>query len=486
MNDTDGHRAGGSRMKRSGMAAFAFLSRSLQQISTFVITLLAARFLAPADYGVYALGVVFVLLIQTLTYTGFYQFVINSRADDRSVLSVSFWLICGLATAAALVLVVLAVPISWIFDAPELAPVLILLALAQPVAGAVAWASAVLLRRQRIERHFVIMFVQNLTALVGGVILLWAWQSLYALVAFRYLRIVSGLLLFAVLTRDRPAMTFDRTLAREAAGFSGGLYGARLMSFLSRYAGDLLLGAIYTTAEAGLYRFGTRIAGGAVDVMGQPLRSFALTQFGAGGRAQHDLAPILARFTGTTAFLTGGTAAVLIVFAGPMIETLFDPAYLAAVAVTYAMATRAVVNSALMIEPVFSALGRTSVVMVFNLVWAVITVASVFVAAQFGLETLAWSQAAIGVGMIASGLVVIRRIGGVAIGRAVRTLMVATALVLVYGLVLNWSWPYVAEALADGPGARLTVGLIWSLVLAAPTTVIAARSGVFTLRVFSG
>lgn len=42
--------------KRGLLAVFAFTARSLQQASTLVITLLAAHFLLPAEYGIYSLG----------------------------------------------------------------------------------------------------------------------------------------------------------------------------------------------------------------------------------------------------------------------------------------------------------------------------------------------------------------------------------------------------------------------------------------------
>jgi len=399
---------------------------------------------------------------------------------------VVLWLLSGPAAGVGgvgwLAGVAMAVAVGW----RDRGPGLCVRAVIEQVGGAGAWASAVLLRRGQVERHFVIMFLQNIIALVGGVILLWSWQSLYALVAFRYLRVLSGALLYLLLTRDRPGFVFDRGLAQEAAGFSGGLYGARLMNFLSRYSADLLLGLLYTTAEAGLYRFGSRVAGGAIDVIGQPMRSFAMTQFGAAGRNDKPLTPVLARFTGTVTLLAGGVGAVVVVFAEPAMRSLFDPAYLPALVVVYAMVLRSICNSILLIEPAFAAQGRTTIIMWFNTVWAVITVVAVFVAAGFGLEVLAWSQAALTVVMILSGLAVIRRLGDVPVGAALRSMAIAAALIVVYGVILNLTWPVVAGALATGEVLRLGIGLVWSLVLAAPTVALGAKLRVFTLRVFSG
>lgn len=477
----------GARRRRGKLAAFAFAAQSTQQIATMAITLLAARFLIPADYGVYTLGIVFITLIQTLTYTGFFQFIVTSPADDRSVLSTSFWLILGLSTGSAALLMAAAYPIALLYDAPELAPVLMLLAAIQPVAGISAWYTACLLRRQAMKLHFSILLAQNMTALIGGVLLLWLWQSLYALVAFRYLRVLSGAMLYVTLARARPAFGFDRTLARRATGFSSGLYGARFLNFLSAYGADLLLGLMFSTAEAGLYRFGARIAGSAVDIVAQPMRSFALTQLGAAGRDGRDLGPLLQRFTGSIVLLTGGVAAVVVVLADVTVSTLFNPAYLAGLVVTYAMAVRAVaIVGTLMLEPALAARGITGRVMIFNGIWAGLTVASVFAVAPFGLAALAWSQTAVATLSTLSALLMMKRVGGIAVGGALKALVIASGLALSYCGALALSWPVVTDIIGIEPAWSLLAGLAWATVLAVPTLLIGAALNVFSLRVFSG
>lgn len=489
MNSMEPDSSKHSKRRRIALALFSFVSRSLQQVSTFVITLLAARFLAPAEYGVYSLGVVFITLIQTLTYTGFYHFIVTSKLDNRIVLGTSFWMLTGLATIAAATLASAAYPIAWIYDNRELGPVLIFLAAIQPVAGINAWYSATLLRRQAMNLHFIIMFAQNAIALVGGVVMLWLWQSLYALVAFRYLRVLSGLFLYVLFGRDRPSLAFDRAVAVKATGFSGGLYGARLMTFLSRYSGDLLLGYFYTTAEAGLYRFGTRVASGGIDIVAQPMQSFALTQLGSAARQNLTLEDPLKRFVGSITVLTGLVASVLIVFAPGVVSNFFDPAYMAALVVTYAMAIRSVTMvGTTILEPVMAACDQTSIVMLFNGAWTGITAATVFLVAPFGLEPLAWSQAGVATLASLSALLIIQRKGKVPIGKALQGLLLALGLVLSYGLSLYFGWAYLSGAFFTGVNSVTTLicGLTFASVLMICALFIAVRARVFTLGVFSG
>ncbi|WP_240758148.1 oligosaccharide flippase family protein [Palleronia sediminis] len=469
------------------MAGFAFSARATQQVSAFVITLLAARFLLPAEYGVYTLSVVFVMFIQMMTYTGFYHFIINDKAEDDAVLSTSFWLIVGLASGASGLIALAAPMLARVFDAPALGPVLLLLIAAQPLAAVSAWYTAALLRRRAMRAHYVIMFAQNLAALVGGAVLLWSWQSVMALVAFRYLRVLVGLVLYFAVSPDRPHLRFDPALARRAMRFASGLYGAKGMEFLSRYSADLLLGLMFSTAEAGLYRFGSRIATAATDIVTSTMQAFALTQFGAAARADGDLAAVLRRFTGTITLLTGGVAAVIVVLVDDVVTAFFDPAYLAAVAVAYAIAVRAAVKTgSVLIAPALAAAGRTGAVMSFATLSMVVSVAATFGAAPFGLVAVAWGQAAATMVLTFAGLWWLRRRTGMRIGGAVRAFAVAGALALTYGAVLELGVVWIGAAAGLSPVAEIWAGMALAAVLAVPTLFAGRALRVFTLGVFSG
>lgn len=473
--------------RRSGLALFAFLARSLQQVSTLVMTFLAARFLLPSEYGVYALGIVFVVLIQTLTYTGFYQFILNARQDDAAVLSTCFWLIFGLVTAASVILAAAAYPIERLFGAKHLGNVIVLLALVQPLASIGAWSSAALLRRRAVMLNFTIMFLQNLIALFAGGLLIWFWHSLYALVAVRYLRVVSGAVLFASLGRDWPSLRFSRTLAIEATGFSGGLYLSRLLGFLSRYAGDILLGLFHSPGAVGLYRFGNRVATGATDIAMQPMSNFAATQFGAAARDDRELGAVLARFTGTIALLGGMVGAVVIVLAPDVIAAFFQASYRGALVVTAAMALRGMAGvGQSLVEPVFAALGRTSWVLMFNLVAGFMSIAAIAVTAPFGLGALAWGQVLAVLAMTGLAFFLMRGRGNVDIGDAGRRFLGAGVLALAYGLALAAVRHKLLPMAGISPVQMLLAGLVAATVLGAFLLVMAMRLRIFSLHAFSG
>ncbi|WP_246543276.1 oligosaccharide flippase family protein [Novosphingobium profundi] len=476
-----------SATRLSGRAAFAFLARSLQQLSTLVITLLAARFLPPQDYGIYSLGIVFIVLVQTLTYTGFYQFILTSRQDDALVLSTCFWLIAGLVSFASLVLAAGAWPLQWLFDAPHLGPVLFLLAALQPLASLGAWSSAALLRRGETMLNFQIMFAQNIMALIGGTILLCAWHSLYALVAFRGIRVLAGALLYASFGRDFPSLRFSPDLARTATRFSASLYGSRFLGFLSQYAADLLLGVLHSPAEVGLYRFGNRLATGVTDAAMQPMSNFAAAQLGEAARKGTDISCTLARLSGTIALLAGMLAATITVLADDAIHLFFQPSYTAALVVTYAMALRALAGSGkLLLEPAFAALGRTSWVMLFNLVTSIVAVCAIFATSPLGLVALAWGQVMVMLASTAFAFYLLNRHGGIAMEGCLRNVALAVLLATGFGLALGFACAQIPSLLAIAHLQGFVLQVLVACGLAVPVLALAIRLRVFNLSVFSG
>ena len=473
--------------RQTGRAAFAFLARSLQQISTLIMAVLAARFLQPGDYGIYSLGIVFIILVQTLTYTGFYQFILTSKHKDELVLSTCFWLILALVTAASLVLALGAWPLEWFFAAEHLGMVIFLLAVMQPLASIGAWSSAALLRRGQAMLNFQIMFTQNLLALVGGTVMIAFWHSLYALVAFRAIRVVTGAVLYAMFGRDYPRFHFSRALARKATRFSAGLYGSRLLGFFSQYAADLLLGAFHTPTEVGLYRFGNRMATGITDAATQPMSNFASMQFGAAARKNADLSAVLSRFSGTIGLLTGMLGALIIVFAGDVVRQFFQPSYAAGLAVTYAMALRALAGSGrLFLEPAFAALGRTSWVMLFNLVTSIVAVGAVVATSPWGLEALAWTQVGVMLASTGFAFYLLHRHGRLAVGRCIRNLLLAVLLSANFGVLLMLLCHELLPWLAPGLAGNLLIELALAGLLSLPVLAVAQRLRVLNLSVFSG
>ncbi|WP_375175099.1 oligosaccharide flippase family protein [Pseudooceanicola sp.] len=467
-------------------AAISLLGQGSQQIAGLVITLLAAGFLGAAQYGTYALAVVFVEFVTLLTYVGFYHFLVTSDAEEDDVLSTIFWVILGIGILGGALMVALAAPAAHLFDAPELAGIMRAYGLMQPLSAVVGWASAALTRAGRMRRFFLIQLAINSGAMLAGALTLILWQSLHALVLYQALRVLIGLVLFLHAVPQLPRWRFDIRLFRSAARYALGLYGARSLTFFSVYGVDILLALLFSTAESGLYRFANRLAMAAVDVIAQPLRSFSLKSFGTAARHHLPLTPLFTRYFTAALLLIGGAGATVLILGGAVVETLFRAEYLLAIGAVQALALRAAARvGQAMVEPTFAATGRTTIAALNNLVVSCAMIALVVAVAPFGFVTLAWAQAGLQLLSIPFSLWMIARFAPVDIRAGLGQADQALLLLAGYGVALWLGWQGLEGQLPPGP-LRLTLGLCLALGLGGVAALIATRQRLLTPALFAG
>lgn len=466
-------------------AALSVLGLSVQQLSGFVITLLAAGFLSAADYGTYTLAIVFVEFVVMLTYTGFFDFIVTSEVEDEEVLPTMFWVMLGIGIIGGALMVLCAGPLAAFFDVPELKPVLQLFGLLQPFASGISWGSAHLMRAKLMRRYFLILITANTFALFAGALVLVLWQSLYALVLYRATRLAFSLVLFGFAVPELPRLRFNISLFKHSWRYAIGLYGARSLTFFSTFGTDLMLAYLFTTTESGLYRFANRLAMSTVDIIAQPLRSFSLKSFGAAAREGRDLTPVFTMFLPGTLFLVGGFALTVFVLGGGMIEALFRPEYLLALGAVQALSIRAFARVGQnMIEPTFAATKRTEMAFYNNLLVSCMTLAVIVAVAPFGFVTLSWALAGVQVASVPLSLWFVAQRSPINVWPGFHIALRGSLILLCYASALWGFWLALGSFDLDAT-LQLAFGFTVAVLFGGCATVLAIFGGVLELRIFA-
>lgn len=475
-----------SRLGRTAVftVAIAFLGRTSQQVFTVVLVLIAAAFLSPAEYGVYTLATAFAILLQTFTYTGFYHFIVREEGPLGTVLDTCFWCMMAVACIGAGVLFGAAPFLSSAFKAPNFSTVLSVLALDQVLGTPIAWISAVMIRRQQLRPLYAIMLVQNVLSFIAGLVFLLVWQSIFALLAYRLTKTGLGIIIYFSYNRSFPGFNFSPKLALSAFRYASGLYGSRVMGFLSQYSGDLLLGLMFSTAEAGLFRFGNRVATGMTDVIIQPVKSFALSQFGAAQRSREDFVAIYARFASTTLMLLGITCIAIALLVGPAVHAFLAPRFFEAIGVTHALCVaRAATVGQMFVEPILSARGKTASYFFLTTASAVIAIAAIVIAAPLGLLAVAWSQSVAIVMSGALGMVFVARYMPAPLSALFKPLARTIPFLAAFALGAFAINKAAQSGITAGPYEVIVAAALMGL-LAASLLWLAFRAGVVSMKAF--
>jgi O-antigen/teichoic acid export membrane protein len=230
-----------------------------RQLLGFVVFVILANLLVPADFGLVALAVVFVNLAQVFVDQGMGDALIQRRGLTRSHVDTAFWVSMATGGLLAALGVVLAIPIAAILRQPDLQPILQVLSLTF-IFAAMSSIQIALLRR---ELAFRSLAIRSIIAMVAGGAVGIAMALLgfgaWALVGQQVSSaLVSVLTLWWVLPW-RPSLRFSGEHFRSLFSFGINVVATDSVGFFSRNSDNLLIGAFLGTTPLGLYAVGYRI-----------------------------------------------------------------------------------------------------------------------------------------------------------------------------------------------------------------------------------
>lgn len=276
---TDERRSFGSSLK------WAFLMSWGDRAMSTAFTILLAAILGPRDFGVVALALIYVALIQLVLEGGVQTALVQREDLDDEHLSSAFWLNLAMCLVLAAVSFLLAPWWARLNGVPELADVSRALSLILVFYGFTIVQLALFQRAM----NFKGLAIRETTAvLVGGVlgiVLAVQGAGVWALVAQQLGFASTQLVLLWAMSSWRPGLRFSRAHARDLVGFSSGVFLSNLGGFLNRRADALLMGIFFGPVAVGLYRLADRFAENVLELTMRPVGHVSLPFF---SRLQND------------------------------------------------------------------------------------------------------------------------------------------------------------------------------------------------------
>jgi len=235
-------------------------SRGVLQLLGFATTLVVARILVPADYGVMALAAIWTESVGMLAEMGMGAAIIQLRDLDRREIDTCFWVTMSLACLFCGALALAASMIAGWFEAPRLADVLPFVALSLPLTACRVVPDS-LLRKQlaldRISQAEVIGTSVSLPAVLGCA---FAGLGLWTLVVGALVGPTARTIATFVFAPWRPGLRIGGPRIRQVIDFSLATLGVRLLWVLREQADVLVLGKITGQVAVGLYSMGKELA----------------------------------------------------------------------------------------------------------------------------------------------------------------------------------------------------------------------------------
>jgi O-antigen/teichoic acid export membrane protein len=285
------------------LAAITGLSvRAANQVVIFGVTLVAAHFLAPADFGVFAIASAAIALIRTLMYTGAFEYLLKAPPGEEYPTE-CFLINIVLAIGLTAGLLVLAPATKWAFGTAEVGRMLIFMAPSNLISAFAAWQESQILRAKRIQAYYVITAISEAVAGLGAVGLLIGHFGLLALVGQVYLRSIVLMMSYLILQKPYWSGSLERHRLVDIFKWSSSRYGSTFVNFMAAYGADFFLGALLSPAATGIYRASNRVVTAVADIFSHPTQILGAAIFSRLSSHRQSPRDIWPRMAGASAFL---------------------------------------------------------------------------------------------------------------------------------------------------------------------------------------
>jgi len=246
----------GSNLKAKCAKGAMFLSVGTVggRMLRFLRVLILARILAPEQFGIIAIVIASLRILEAFTEVGVKQSVIqNKRGDEQEYLNVAWWF-QSLRGLGLFVIAILAAPwISSFYGKPEL------LRLFQFSYLSIVFTSFISPRVYILEKEFKfgrsVLLVQG-SGVLGTVITIVAAfmiRNVWALVIGFVAEAAIMCLFSYILVPFLPRFKIDMECLKELMGFARGMFGLSILSWISLGADVLVLGKVVADKDLGMY-----------------------------------------------------------------------------------------------------------------------------------------------------------------------------------------------------------------------------------------
>ncbi|QCC50357.1 lipopolysaccharide biosynthesis protein [Halapricum salinum] len=401
-----------TRTARSGV--WLSVTNISQRVLELVALLVLARLLSPAAFGLIGVALLILTGLERFSQLGFTSALIQNREDDVDrYLDTAWTLQIARGFLLAAVLFVVAGPAAQFFGAPEVEPIIQVIAVVPILQGLENPGVVYFQKDLEFHKQFVHLSSTTLVYVAVTITLAFAWGNVWALVVGRVLAEISNLLVSFVVHDYRPRPSFDREAAGEMFGFGKWIFASGIVYFLADEGDDFVVGALLGTTALGFYRLSYRLAlTPATEVTGV----IGTVMFPAYSKLQDDVAAVREAYFRTLQLVTAFTfpAGVgVFVVAPPFVEAILGPQWIPMIPALQILAVYGLLLSmAGSFGPVWLAMGRPDFAAKIGAV-RVIVMAVLIVPAttEYGLVgTGAAVVAAFGLGALPLDLLISRRL----------------------------------------------------------------------------
>lgn len=426
--------------------AVNLVSQGAQFLVQSVATIVLARLLTPADFGLVAMVASITGLGQAFADLGLSEATIQSKEITHDQVSTLFWINVAVGLGLTLISMGLAPILAWLYRDPRLVKIGLILSLTFLLGGLRVQADAVLKRQMRFPALASRDIASYAVAVPIAIAIAWRGGGYWALVALPLMSNFLQMALSWVIVNWRPGLPRRNANVGSMIAFGGNVAASYLMINVSRSADNVLIGWHLGAGPLGFYSKAYNLLMLPVRQLTGPAGGVAVPAF---SRTQHEperLARYYLRAANLMMWIIAPIFGYLFVAAKPVIALLLGPQWGQAAPV-FQFLTIAALTQLFLESTIWLLISRGESRRLLKLVLIItpIVIGGYAAGLPFGIKGVALSGSIVLLGILPWMLKFSFRGTSLTLSRVGRDLFYPVALglvsVVVAEIVLHWSGP---------------------------------------------
>lgn len=250
------HSSGSLKKQTFQGAIWGALERFGAQGVSFVVMIIMARILTPADYGLVGMVLIFIHIAQSLVDSGFSQALIRKKDRDETDNSTTFYFNVVIGLVLYVAMWFLAPVIARFYDEPRLLWITRVICLGILFNCLAVVQRALLTVEINFKTQAMASFLAALAGGVVGITMAYTGGGVWSIVWYHIVNLGLNSLLLWIYSKWRPRLIFSwvRFKSLFSFGYKLALSGFLHMLYVNGY--NMVIGKVYKAADLGFYTRG--------------------------------------------------------------------------------------------------------------------------------------------------------------------------------------------------------------------------------------
>lgn len=218
---------------------------------TLLVQIVLARLIAPSEFGVLAIMLVFVNIGNVIVQSGLNTAIIQAPDVTECDCSTVFWMCFATSVVLYAIFFLLAPSIAGFYEMPQAAAPLRVLMLVLVVNAYNSIQEAIVARALEFQKTFRATVTAGVVSGMAGVGVALGGGGIWALVVQQLVQQTCRCVVLACQVPWKPRLAFDRTRAARFFGFGWKLLISGILEQMYQGLSDLLIGRVFTASDLG-------------------------------------------------------------------------------------------------------------------------------------------------------------------------------------------------------------------------------------------